>query len=274
MISLQRYGPWALITGPTQGIGREFAEELASAGFQLVLASRSAERLAELAADLESRYGLAHRVLVVDLTDPAAPQRLDEGTADLDIGLLVSNAGSGRPGALLDRNLADLLATTRVNALAPLELAHRFGRRLVGRGQGGILLVSSMGGLHGLPWMATDSAAKAFTTNIGEALRFELRDTGVDVAVLLPGGVDTPVVDRLGLSREVMPLPLVPARQAAREGLRALELRRARHIPGRLFRIAQRLTPRAVSIRANARMLAAAAARVDARERVASEAVT
>lgn len=262
------------MTGPTQGIGRAFAEELAAAGFRLVLASRSAHRLDDLATELERRHGRTHRTLVVDLADADAVRRLDEATTDLDVGLVVSNAGSGRPGAILDRPLEDLLATSRVNGLAHLEISHRFGRRLVRRGGGGLLLVSSMGGLHGLPWMATDSAAKAYTTNLGEALAHELRGTGVGVSVLLPGGVDTPVVDRLGFVRDAMPLPLVPARQAAREGLRALDRGRVRLVPGRLYRVAQRVTPRQVSIRANARMLRAAAERVDARERAASAGTT
>jgi short-subunit dehydrogenase len=206
-------------------------------------------------------------VVEVDLALPGAAAQLAEATVDLDLGLVVSNAGGGRPGAFLDRDLDDLHATVGLNAVAHLDIAHLFGRRLVDRGRGGLLLVSSMGGTFGLPYMAADSAASGLVLNLGEALQHELRGTGVDVSVMLPGAVDTPVIERFGLDRDSMPIRPTSVEVAVREALRALVRGRATHVPGRTIRTLHRLMPRRLAIRTNAQMLAAAAERLDDRER-------
>jgi hypothetical protein len=141
--------------------------------------------------------------VTVDLSDPAGAAALLAD--DLDIGLLVSNAGTGRPGPLLDQPLDDLHRRFTLNAVMHLDLVHAFAGRFVARGRGGIVLTSALAAFQGLPNMAHDAAAKAYVLNLGEALHHELAPAGVDVTVLLPGSVDTPVIDALGLRAQPCP---------------------------------------------------------------------
>lgn len=205
MVEILSYGPWAVITGASSGIGKAFAEHLAAAGLDLVLAARSTDKLHALGEKLSRRYGIAHRVVTVDLSQPAGASAIVEATADLDVGLLVSNAGAGRPGRLLDQSLPDLHDRLTLNAVTHLDLVHALAPRLVARGnahrRGGIVLVSAHGALQGLPNMAHESAAKAYVLNLGEALHHELAPAGVSVTVMLPGNVDTPIIDAFGLDR-------------------------------------------------------------------------
>lgn len=268
MIEIRSYGPWVVVTGASSGIGRAFAEQLAAAGLHLVLAARSTDRLDALGASLARAHGIEYRAVTVDLSRAGAAAAIVDATADIDVGLLISNAGAGRPGPLLEQDLPDLHRRLTLNATSHLELAHAFGRRFVARGRGGMVLVSSLGAVHGLPNMAHESAAKAYTLNLGEALHYELASAGVDVMVLLPGNVDTPVIDAYGLDRAAMPIRPRPAEAAVRESLAAFLRGRATYIPDWRMRTMSRLLPRTQSIRLNGRMLGKAAATRAGREAV------
>jgi short-subunit dehydrogenase len=262
MIQLASYGPWALVTGASSGIGKAFAQHLAAAGVNLVLAARSTDRLTALGTALAAEHGVEYRVATVDLSTPDGAPALIDATRDLDIGLLVSNAGSGQPGAFLDQRLDDLHNRLRLNTITHMELTHAFGRRFVARGGGGIILVAALGAMHGLPNMAHESASKAYVLNLGEALHHELASAGVDVTVMLPGNVDTPIIDAFGLDRGKLPISPLPAHTAVRETARALAKHRPLHIPDRRLRLMTRLIPRNQSIRLNGRMLGQAAGRL------------
>jgi len=271
MIQISSYGPWAVVTGASSGIGRAFAEHLAAAGLDLVLAARSTDKLEALGNALSRAHGVAYRVITADLSRPEGAAAVIDATRDLDIGLLVSNAGGGRPGPLLDQSLDDLHRRFTLNATTHLDLVHAFGQRFVARGRGGIVLVSALGAIHGLPNMAHESAAKAYVLNLGEALHYELAPTGVDVMVLLPGNVDTPIIDSYGIDRAAMPIRPQPADSAVRETVRAFLKGRPMHIPGRAMRIMTRLLPRSRSVRLNGRMLGQAARNLAERELTTSE---
>ena len=159
---LSGYGPWAVITGASSGIGRAFAERCASDGLNVVLSARSSERLEELGRTLSATHDIAHRV---DLMHPGGAPDLIAATADLDVGLLISNAGAGRPGRFVDQDLADLHRRLTLNTTTHLELAHAFGRRFVERGGGAMVLVSALGAAHGLPNMAHDGAMTRLMCN-------------------------------------------------------------------------------------------------------------
>lgn len=254
-LDVDRYGPWAVVTGASSGIGRGFAHRLASSGFDVVLAARRTAALAALGSELSSAHGIEHRVVTVDLAEPAGPADLIRATGDLDVGLLVSNAGTGMPGDFLTHPLADLHRIVRLNSIAHLELAHHFGKRLVERGRGGMVLVSAGGALHGLPHMANDSATKAYVLNLGEGLHHELASSGVDVTVVLPFAVDTPIIEKFGIDPGSMPFKPQSVEECVDETLVALHKGRATVVPGRTMRLVTRLTPRSVSIRVNGRML-------------------
>ncbi|TCO44810.1 SDR family NAD(P)-dependent oxidoreductase [Actinocrispum wychmicini] len=266
MATLSAYGPWAVITGASSGIGLEFAEQFAAAGLNLVLAARSTDRLAALGRRLSTAHDIDHRVVTVDLGDPEGATSLVDATEDLDVGLLISNAGTGRPGRFLDQDLSDLHDRLTVNATAHLDLAHAFGRRFVQRGSGAMVLVSALGAMHGVPNLAHESASKAYILHLGEALHHELRPAGVQVTVMLPGPVDTPTLDQFGFDRTRMPMRPQSAAAAVRQTIQGLVAGHATVVPDRRLGIITRLTPHRVYTRMNGRMMGQAAATLAARE--------
>lgn len=242
-LDTHRFGPWALVTGASSGIGREFARQLAASGLNLVLVSRRAVVLDELGKDLAGRHRIGCRTVPLDLADPAAPAELADAVADLEVGLLVSNAGDMLLGQLTDHHPADLLRETQLNATAHLALVRSFAPGLVRRGSGGILLVSSMAGLQGVSHIANYAATKAYILTLGEGVHRELTPHGVHVTVLVPGATDTPMVARFGARETPMGRLLMSAEDCAREGLEALRVNRAVRISGRMNRATVRLTP-------------------------------
>lgn len=269
MTDLSTYGPWAVITGASSGIGRAFAEHCAGERLNLVLAARSTDQLAELGRTLTRAHQIEHRVVTVDLSHADGAARLVAATEDLDVGLLVSNAGSGRPGRFLDQDLPDLHQRLTLNTTTHLELAHAFGRRFTQRGRGAMVLVSALGAKHGLPNMAHESASKSYVLNLGEALHHELRPAGVKVIVMLPGNVDTPIIDKFGVDRTRLPIRPLPVTTAVRQTVQALLAGHPTIVPDRRLRTVARLTPRGMSIRMNGRMLGQAATNLAARRTAA-----
>lgn len=185
------YGPVALVTGASSGIGLAFAEELAERGFDLVLTSRRTDRLDALAERLLSSHAVRTTVLGCDLADPEAPARIVEATAGTDIGLVVSNAGFNVKGAFERTDGAAMARMLMVNCHAPTQLAHGMIPRLKARGRGGILFTASVEGLIGCPYSAAYSASKALVVALGEALWGEMIGTGVDVLTLCPGATES-----------------------------------------------------------------------------------
>lgn len=275
MVEISSYGPWAIVTGASSGIGQAFAEQLAAKGLNLVLAARSTQRLESLGQSLKGVHGIRYRVITVDLSMPEGASTIIDATKDLDVGLLVSNAGGGRPGPYVDQDLDELHRRLVLNATTHLELSHAFGRRLTARSQrrtvrGGIVIVSALGAQHGIPNMAHDAAAKGYALNLGVALHYELAPAGIDVTVMLPGNVDTPIIDALGVDRPSLPIRPQPAERAVRETLAALAKHQPILIPGRMMRLMTQLLPRTISIRMNGRMLGQAARNLAKRQPAAA----
>lgn len=192
-----RYGPWALIAGGSEGIGRSFALQLAARGLHLILVARRQEPLQATAREVRERFGVQVSAHAEDLTAPDLEQRLDALVAGREIGMLVYNAGATHgAGLLLDKPLGDALALVRLNCLGPLTLVHVLGSRMRARGRGGIILMSSMSALAGGGYVATYAATKAFDRVLAEGLWWELGACGVDVLGLLAGATATPAMAR------------------------------------------------------------------------------
>jgi uncharacterized protein len=254
-VNADQFGPWAVVTGASSGIGREFAQQLAAAGINVVMVARRLNMLQDLAAELAGHYGVDSRAVGVDLSDPGALTPIADATADIDVGLLVSNAGAALPGPFVDSDLQAQRAIVRLNTAAHLGLTHHFGERLARRGRGGIVLVSALGAIHGVPYMANTAATKAYVASLGAGLHAELAKHGVHVTVLHPGPTRTPALGELGLDPEKMPIPPMAPDVCAREALRALARNRARCIPGRVNRMTAALAPPALTRSMMARML-------------------
>jgi short-subunit dehydrogenase len=264
-VDKHKFGPWAIVTGASSGIGEEFARQLAASGLNLVLVARRLPLLEAVGRGLAKQFGVEYRAVGVDLSDEGFLDTLVEATRDLDIGLVISNAGATVYGDFLTIERTSLHRSLHLNVTAHLNLIHHYGRGLAQRGRGGVILVSAMGAAQGIPYMANDSGTKAFVLSLGEALHVEFQKFGLHVTVLLPSPTDTPVLAEFGFDADNLPMKPMSVEQCVDEGLAALGANRATHITGRMFRILAALTPRSVMTRMNGNMLARAVARKRAR---------
>lgn len=186
-----QYGKWAIVTGASSGIGRAMANELAAKGLNLVLVARRQMELEQAAKDLSARHNVETCVLAADLANATALAQIESETKNLDIGLLVAAAGFGTAGNFLDAKLEDELAMLDVNCRAVMQLSLHFGKRLVKRGRGGLILFGSLVGYQGTPRAAHYAATKAYVQTLAEALHVELAPKGVDVLSSAPGPVNS-----------------------------------------------------------------------------------
>lgn len=217
-----RYGPVALVTGASSGIGKAFAEALAAMGLDLVLVARRLERLEELAATLRSEHGVQVKTCRIDLAEPTATQQMLEVTGPLDVGLVVSNAGFGMKGehAANDPHaMADMLM---VNCNVPMQLSHGFVSRLRRRGKGGIIFTSSIEGLMGCPYSTAYSSSKALVNALGEGLWAELHPEGIDVLTLCPGATESEAAAKQGIDLSTLK-NVMPAQEVVRLTLQNIQ---------------------------------------------------
>jgi short-subunit dehydrogenase len=218
MFSTERYGPWALVTGASSGIGAEFARQLARAGLNLVLVARRKARLDELAEQMEEQHRIQVRTVRADLSRPDFIADILSATQAIEIGLLVNNAGFGLAGSFLDHGMDDELALLDVNCRAPLILTHAFGRKMTRRKRGGIIFVSSVSGYIATPFEASYAASKVYELFLAHSLRYELKKHGVDVLALCPGVTNTEFHELAGM-RPVAAMPVEPVVAVALEKL-------------------------------------------------------
>jgi len=210
-----RYGPVALVTGASSGIGLAFAEELAARGLDLVIAARRKDRLDALAARLVAEHGVKVQVVVADLGDAAGPRQIADAVESGDIGLVVSNAGFSVRGYHESLNPAEITEMLMVDCHAPLQLAHLFLPALKARGKGGFIMVSSIEALMGCPFSAAYAGMKAMVSHFAEGLYAEASGTGVDVLACHPGATDTEAGLRAGIDMSNIPNLQQPRELAA-----------------------------------------------------------
>lgn len=187
----EKYGPWALITGASAGLGEQFAQRLAAEGLNLVLVARREDRLAALASQLEKQHGVQTRIVAADLGNPDFIKPLQESTRDLEIGLLINNAGFTNAGEFLDNPLDKELLLVDVNIRAAMILAHHFGGLMRDRRKGGIIFSASVAGFAAIPFWSNYAASKAYDLFLAEGLAVELKPYNVDVLGLCPGATRT-----------------------------------------------------------------------------------
>ncbi|MDR3359900.1 MAG: SDR family NAD(P)-dependent oxidoreductase [Bifidobacteriaceae bacterium] len=183
----EKYGPWAVVAGGSEGIGGEFSTRLAERGINVVVIARRPEKVAQKCSELEERHGVKTVGLPLDLGGDDVLERVRDATKDLDVGFLVYNAGLATLNRFQDLDLDYELFRLKLNVVNPLSLTLHFAKQFVPKQRGGIVLMSSSGGTVGTPYIQTYSATKAYLFTLAEALWAELSDYGIDVLSVLPG---------------------------------------------------------------------------------------
>ncbi len=257
----EKYGPLALVTGASSGIGAAFARQLAMKGLNVAMAARREDRLKTLAVQLENLYHISTRVIPVDLTAPDYLNTIDVATEGIEIGLLINNAGTGVPGAFLKQPLEDYTKVVQLNVTAPMQLSHVFGKKMSEEGRGGIIFVSSIAAYTGSPYMANYATTKAYLLSLASALHVELKPKGVDVLVLSPGATHTEMENMEGMDFSKVPMSWMEADQVASTGVQALG-RKSMVIPGGMNNMmnfmATKLMPRQTALSMFGKMMAKA----------------
>jgi hypothetical protein len=210
---LQRYGPTAVVTGASSGIGFAIARELAAFGLDLILVARRSDELQTLSAELEGTSGIKCVALQIDLSDPhALPQALDELGAD--VGLCVAAAGFGATDPVASANLDVELNMVDVNCKSVLALSHWAVRHFASKGRGGLMLFSSILAFQGVRNSANYAATKAWNQVFAEGLAAE--NTWIDVLSVAPGPTSTGFGARSGMDTSSGASPEAVAKAAVR----------------------------------------------------------
>lgn len=240
---------WGLVTGASSGIGKEFARQLAARGMHLVLSARRQDLLEELSRELDTRHGTKSVIVPGDLADPSFPRQLYETVQEqnLDIQLLVNNAGVGQVGTIQDADLDRIMQMIDLNIRSLTELTYLFLKDMLARQEGAIINVSSVAAFQPVAYMPVYSASKAYVLHFSEALWAETRDQGVTVMALCPGTTQTDFFEVAGVggwlkkhrSQEVGPV--------VKAALRGLRKKRQYYVSGwinYLLSLSVRLAPR------------------------------
>ncbi|CDZ87237.1 SDR family NAD(P)-dependent oxidoreductase [Rhodococcus ruber] len=222
MIDVKQYGPWAVIAGGSEGVGAAFADELSKAGLNLVLVARKPGPLEETAEKVRGN-GVEVRTLALDLLADDAVEQLRQATADVEVGLLIFNAGANSYGhEFVSGDLDGFRGVITLNIDRQLELSHLFGAKMKERGRGGIMLLGSLAGYMGSEHQSIYAASKAFSRVFAESLWLELAPHGVHVVELVLGVTRTPAMIRAGLNFDIPGMLVAEPEEVAREGLEHL----------------------------------------------------
>ncbi|MDN5892809.1 MAG: SDR family NAD(P)-dependent oxidoreductase [Nocardioides sp.] len=222
MTDSSKYGPWAVVAGGSEGVGASFAHQLADAGLNLVLLARKPGPLEETATEVRAK-GVEVRTLAVDLTESDAMSRIREATDDVEVGLLVFNAGANTYGhEFVSGDLARFQQVIDLNVGAQMALVQHFGAPMKERRRGGILLVGSLAGFMGQAQISIYSAVKAFCRVFAEGLWLEMREYDVDVVEFVLGVTRTPAMARAGLNFDIPGMHVSEPDDVARQALAAL----------------------------------------------------
>lgn len=253
----QTYGPWALVTGASSGLGECYARALAARGLHLIVTARREERLRTLAEELRSEYGVLVEVVAADLLRPSSMRVILNALEGRDLGLVVCNAGFGASGRFHELELKRQIDMVRLNCEAPVRLMHALSPALIERGQGGVIMLASVSSLQCTPWMAVYGASKAFDLHFAEALTVELGPLGIDVLSVCPGHTATEFHQVAGVAKSATGgIPADPM-DVVEQSLRKLG-KQMTFVHGRRNRwmsFANRLVPRSISAWAAGRIL-------------------
>lgn len=230
----ERYGPWAIIAGASEGVGRSFALQIAAQGVSCILIANRGP-LEEVAAEVRAVGGAECIIADIDLSAPDALAQIVAAAGDREIGLYVANAGGDSGIAkFLDGDIQAWIKLTNINVMTTIQACHHFGRLMRERGRGGLLTVNSGACYGGGSFLSIYTACKAFLLNFAESIWGESRASGVDVLTIVLDRTDTPNFRR---SLESLGQPW-PADVASPDDVAAAGLARLPHGPVHNFGLA------------------------------------
>jgi len=190
-LSKENYGEWALVTGASSGLGKEFAQQIASYGVNVILVARNKESLEDLSKSIRTTYKVETKIVIADLKQDNQIQSILDACQSLDVGLLVNCAGLTLSKEYLDNNIEDEIDILNVNVKAPMVLAHYFGAKMRKQKKGGIIFISSIMAFAGASSWANYNATKAHNLLLAEGLGRELKKDNVEVLAMTPGTIQT-----------------------------------------------------------------------------------
>lgn len=218
----EKYGPWAVVTGATSGIGEAISHQLAAKGLNIVLVARKKDELEAKAAALKSKYHIDTHIVSADLATEEGIAAVKASTKGLPVGLLAVAAGLEVNGAFEKNDILQELKVVQINISATLQLTHHFSESMVNNGRGGIIMVASLSGHMPNPYFANYAGTKAYILNFGASLYGELKPKGVDVTVLSPGLTNTPMATSTGVDWSKTPMQALSPDEVAQTAVNAL----------------------------------------------------
>ena len=224
----------------------------------LVLVARREERLTELADELDTRHGTRCEIITADLSEPGQPASVFETitSRNIEVDLLVNNAGFGFVGTVEDTDVDRMLQMTRLNVAALTDLTYRCLPGMIERKHGGVINVSSLVAFQPIAYMPNYSAGKAYVLHLSEALWAECREHGVTVMALCPGTTETEFFDVAGVTGWLKKHRAHSADYVVRKALKSLEKGKQCCVPGftnKLISLSVRLTRRKMFVRQSMR---------------------
>ena len=187
----EKYGPWALITGASSGIGKQYATHVAAQGLNVVHVARSKEKLFSLEKEIHATYNVKTKVIVADLITEIGIDTVKTETSNLEVGLLINNAGRKDSNHFLKIPVEKQVDTIDLNIKAPLILTHHFGEKMTKKKKGGIIAMSSIVAFQGVPYIANYAATKAYDLIFFEGIAAEFKKYNIDVLIVTPGFTKT-----------------------------------------------------------------------------------
>jgi short-subunit dehydrogenase len=213
----EKYGSWAVVTGASSGIGAEYARQIAAKGLNIVLVARRKARMEALATELEHQYKVSTKVVECDVAQDGFLQIILDATKDLDVGLLINNAGVNCEGQFFRGDLARNLQMIQVNVKAPFALAYEYGKQFVEKGKGGIIFTASTSAFNAYPYLSHYAATKAYILSLAESMNYEFKDKNVDIMAICPGMTKSEMTK--GMKDSMILMEAQPVVAAALDGL-------------------------------------------------------
>ncbi|NQY94162.1 MAG: SDR family NAD(P)-dependent oxidoreductase [Campylobacteraceae bacterium] len=245
-LNQENYGEWALITGASSGLGKEFAIQIAKNGFNTILVARNKTSLEELSLSLKTKYKVDTKIVIADLKEDNQIQNIIDECETLDVGLLVNCAGLAQSREFCDNKIEDELDILNVNVKAPMVLTHFFGQKMRTRKKGGIIFVSSIMAFAGASSWANYNATKAHNLLLSEGIGSELKKDNVEVLALTPGTIQTGFQRTSNTNTN---LGALDAKQVVKDGLNSLGQKRTvtTGLKNKFIAFLTRITPRSIN---------------------------